>query len=83
MTISKKRLKKIASIKESKISYSDIPELTSSFWKSAKIIQPTKKTAISLRLDSEILSWFKKQGKGYQSLINSVLKTYVQAKQAK
>lgn len=80
MSISKKRIKKIASKKDSTIDYSEIDELDESFWKKAKLIQPETKQAVSLRLDSDILKWFKKQGKGYQSLINAVLKTYVQAK---
>jgi uncharacterized protein (DUF4415 family) len=80
MSISKKRLRTIASKKDSSIDYSEIAELDESFWKKAKLVEPEKKQAVSLRLDSDILKWFKKQGKGYQSLINAVLKTYVQAK---
>ena len=80
MSISKKRLKKIASKEDSSIDYSEIAELDESFWKKAKLIEPETKQAVSLRLDSDILKWFKKQGKGYQSLINAVLKTYVHAK---
>jgi uncharacterized protein (DUF4415 family) len=80
MSISKKRIKKIASKKDSTIDYSEIAELDESFWKKAKLVEPETKQAVSLRLDSDILKWFKKQGKGYQSLINAVLKTYVQSK---
>jgi uncharacterized protein (DUF4415 family) len=80
MSISKKRLRAIASKKDSSIDYSDIAELDKSFWNKAKLLEPEKKQAVSLRLDSDILKWFKKQGKGYQSLINAVLKIYVQAK---
>lgn len=81
MNISKRRLKKISSKKDSSIDYSEIAELDQSFWKKAKLVEPQTKQAISLRLDSDILEWFKQQGKGYQSLINAVLKTYVQAKE--
>lgn len=34
------------------------------------------KTAISLRLDSDVLSWFKSQGPGYQTRINAVLRAF-------
>jgi uncharacterized protein (DUF4415 family) len=83
MSISKKRRKKLSSLKDSDIDYSDIAELDASFWKNAKLIEPETKKAVSIRLDSDILDWFKKQGKGYQSLMNSVLKTFVQAKRSK
>ena len=38
-----------------------------------------RKQAISLRIDSEIYSWFKRQGPRYQSRINAVLKAYMEA----
>jgi uncharacterized protein (DUF4415 family) len=79
MTISRKRLKEIASIKDSQIDYSDISELDDAFWKKAKLVMPENKKAISLRVDNDVLKWFKAKGKGYQSLMNAVLKTYVDA----
>ena len=79
MTISKKRLNQITQIKDSDINYSDIPQLDETFWKKAKLIKPVNKEAVSIRLDSDVLNWFKGKGKGYQSIINSVLKTYVEA----
>lgn len=38
---------------------------------------PEPKKQITLRIDAEVLRWFRAQGKGYQSLINAVLKGYV------
>lgn len=83
MSISKRRVKKITSIKDSEIDYSDIAELDATFWKNTKLAESPTKKALSIRLDSDILDWFKLQGKGYQSLMNSVLKTFVQAKRNK
>jgi uncharacterized protein (DUF4415 family) len=37
---------------------------------------PRTKTQIALRVDSEVLAWFKAQGPGYQTRINAVLKAY-------
>ena len=37
------------------------------------------KTSISLRVDAEVLEWFKAQGPGYQTRINAVLKAYKDA----
>ncbi len=42
------------------------------------MIQPKNKKAVSLHVDRDVLDWFKGQGKGYQSLMNSVLKSYVE-----
>ena len=78
MTISPKRLKELENIPESAIDTSDIPELDASFWEQAKLVQPITKQPISLRVDRDVLDWFKSQGKGYQSLMNAVLRSYVE-----
>jgi len=78
MTISPKRLEELENIPESAIDTSDIPELDASFWEKAQLVQPMTKQAISLRVDSDVLDWFKNQGKGYQSLMNAVLRSYVE-----
>jgi uncharacterized protein (DUF4415 family) len=57
----------------------DIPETDESFWINAKIHLPKTKQSITLRLDPEVLDWFKKDGKGYQTKINAVLRAYVEA----
>ena len=38
---------------------------------------PEPKQAVSLRLDREVMEWFKKQGRGYQTRINAELRAYV------
>jgi uncharacterized protein (DUF4415 family) len=78
MTISAKRLQEIENIPDESIDTSDIPELDDNFWENAKLVKPISKKAISLRIDSDVLEWFKNQGKGYQSLMNSVLRSYVE-----
>ena len=78
MTISAKRLKEMSNIPDGDIDTSDIPELDDSFWETAKLVQPITKKAISLRVDSDVLQWFKDRGKGYQSLMNTVLRSYVE-----
>lgn len=83
MNISHKRLEEIQNIPDSAIDTSDIPELDDDFWQTAKMIVPITKKSISIRLDSDILDWFKGQGKGYQSMINNVLRTYVNHQQHK
>ena len=83
MNISPKRLEEIKNIPDYAIDTSDIPELDDNFWSKAKMVKPITKKAISIRLDSDVLDWFKSQGKGYQSLINNVLRTYVNHHQNK
>lgn len=79
MPISKKRIKEIESIPDSKIDYSDIPETDAEFWKHAKLIRPQPKETICIRLDPEVLEWFRRKKRGYQTEINAVLRSYVKA----
>lgn len=51
------------------------------FWDRAQPVEPENKEQITLRLDPDVLRHFRSTGKGYQSRINAVLKSYVQAKE--
>jgi uncharacterized protein (DUF4415 family) len=68
------RLKKFDEIKDKEIDYTDIPELDDTFWANAVIDYPEKKKPVTLRLDADVLDWFRSLGKGYQTRINSVLR---------
>jgi uncharacterized protein (DUF4415 family) len=57
----------------------EIPANDKDFWDQANVLIPKQKTPISLRLDSDIIEFFKKDGEGYQSKINAVLKSYIAA----
>ncbi len=81
MTISKKRLEEIKAIKDEDIDYSDIPELDETFWQNAELRMPEPKQGVYIRLDGDVLQWFKSQGKGYQTRINSILRAYYEAQQ--
>lgn len=48
-------------------------------WDSAKLVLAEPKAHVSLRLDADVLRFFKSQGKGYQTRINAVLRTYMDA----
>ena len=48
------------------------------FWKSARVVMPSGKTSVHLRLDSDIVEWFKANGKGHLTRMNSVLRAYVE-----
>ncbi|ESQ81981.1 hypothetical protein ABENE_21280 [Asticcacaulis benevestitus DSM 16100 = ATCC BAA-896] len=67
-------------VKDSDIDFSDIPEADANFWASAKLRMPDRpKTATNVRYDSDMLEWFKAQGKGYQSRMNAVLRSFYEA----
>ena len=71
---------KLASMADGAIDVSDAPELDAEFFREAKLRLPRGKQSVSLRLDSDVLDWFKRQGKGYQTTINAVLRAYVRAR---
>ena len=48
------------------------------FWKKAKVVLPQPKQTITIRLDADLLEWLRGQ-KGYQTRINAVLRTYMDA----
>jgi uncharacterized protein (DUF4415 family) len=49
-------------------------------WSDAVLVVPAKKTAISIRVDEDVLTFFKKGGEGYQRRINAVLRSYMEHK---
>ena len=55
------------------------PILGEKFWKNARPVMPAAKRLTSIRLDPDLLDWFKKSGKGYQTRINAVLRSYMEA----
>ena len=69
---------KLNSMSDSEINYSDIPELGDSFFKTGKLKMPKTKPRISIRLDADVLEWFKSYGTGYQTRINAVLRMYME-----
>jgi len=71
--------RRLAALPDEKIDTSDIPELDADFFREAKLRLPTGKQLVSLQIDSDVLDWFKRQGKGYQTKINAVLRAYVEA----
>jgi uncharacterized protein (DUF4415 family) len=52
-------------------------------WSKAVLVIPPKKKAISIRVDEDVLDYFKKEGAGYQRRINAVLRSFMQQKRKK
>jgi len=72
----KKRLEALARMPDRKIDLSDAPPLPESAWKNAVrggLYRPVKH-AVSLRLDADVIAWLKKDGEGYQTRANQMLR---------
>ena len=55
----------------------ELADLPANFWDDAEVVVPTTKRAISLRLDKDVLDWFRRSGPRYQTRMNAVLRMYV------
>ena len=77
---SKTDWKRLSAMTDKDIDTRDIPELDDAFFHHADIIVPTKKS-VTLRLDADVLLWFKSQGQGYQTRINKLLRRYMETQQ--
>ena len=77
----RKRLKLVAAMPDAEIDYSDIPRHTEAVqWTRPGVLVPSEnKQQVTLRLDADVLTFFKGTGKRYQSRINAALREYVQA----
>ena len=76
-TSSKTNWDRLAKMKDQDIDTSDIPELGDDFFQNAELRGPVKKP-VTLRLDADVLQWFKAGGKGYQTRINQSLRKYME-----
>lgn len=72
-----------AEIEASIASDPDWQEFKDIDWSKAVLVIPPKKKAISIRVDEDVLDYFKKQGAGYQRRMNAVLRSYMQQKRKK
>jgi uncharacterized protein (DUF4415 family) len=71
---------RIDSMRDEEIDYSDIPKQGKDFFANA-ILWPGPKEQVTLRIDPDILKFFRKTGRGYQTTINAVLRKYMEAQE--
>jgi uncharacterized protein (DUF4415 family) len=73
-------------MKDEDIDFSDIPRTTPEFWANAVIrkgLKPVaKKQQVTVRIDSDVLEYLRAEGSGYQTKINQLLRSYVEASKA-
>ncbi|MBC3365605.1 BrnA antitoxin family protein [Pseudomonas sp. SWRI154] len=77
---SKTDWERLAKLDDADIDTSDIPELDEDFFRRAELRVPVKQS-VTIRLDTDVVEWFKGQGAGYQTRINQLLRQYMQAQQ--
>jgi uncharacterized protein (DUF4415 family) len=69
-------------MKDEDIDFSDLPEATPEMFVRGIIrrgLKPVvRKKQLTLRMDSDVIEWFKKQGRGYQTKINALLRAYME-----
>jgi uncharacterized protein (DUF4415 family) len=73
----KSDLARVDKLRDEDIDYSEIPELDDEVFAQPLVDWPPKKEAITIRVDSDVLGWFKEQGRGYQTRMNQVLRRYM------
>jgi uncharacterized protein (DUF4415 family) len=74
-------LKRVDAMTDADIDLSDIPEITPEMFAKAVVrrgLKPITKRQLTLRLDSDVVEWFKHQGHGYQTRMNALLRAYME-----
>jgi uncharacterized protein (DUF4415 family) len=78
--------KRVDALKDEDIDLSDVPEVSPEMFARAIVrrgLKPvSRKAQLTLRVDSDVLNWFRKQGQGYQTKINALLRAYMNAHKA-
>ena len=70
-----------ASIRRGIAADPDVHGTDAEFWKDAKVVMPAPKEIVTMRLDADLLRWFRQQ-RGYQTRINAILRAYMKAHEA-
>ncbi len=80
-------LKRLGALRDKDIDLSENPEVTPEMFAKAIVrrglVTAPPKEQVTLRLDADVLKWFRSQGKGYQTQINALLRAYVDARRNK
>ena len=71
------RLHRMTEAQIARTSPPELADLPENFWDDAQVVVPEAKQAISLRVDREVLEWFRRTGPRYQTRINAILRTFM------
>jgi uncharacterized protein (DUF4415 family) len=72
------RLDRVSQEEIQRTSPPELANLPADFWKNAVLVVPESKVPISLRVDRDVLDWFRQEGPRYQSRMNAVLRSYME-----
>jgi len=85
--ISRTDWKRVDALTDEEIDLSDNPEVTPEMFAKAVarhgLVPRSAKEQVTLRLDADVLKWFRSLGKGYQTQINSLLRAFMEARRNK
>jgi uncharacterized protein (DUF4415 family) len=85
--VSKTDWERVDALRDEEIDFSDNPEVTPEMFAKAIVrrglVGAPPKEQVTLRLDADVLNWFRSQGKGYQTRINTLLRAYMKARTSK
>lgn len=80
-------LERLRNMSDEDIDFSDIPRTTPEFWANGMVrkgLKPViRKNQLTLRIDQDVIEFFKKEGRGYQTKINLLLRAYMDAHKAR
>lgn len=71
------RLRSLSDAEIARTSPPELADLPADFWRGAALVMPVAKEAISLRVDEDVLQWFRSLGPRYQTRMNAVLRSYM------
>jgi uncharacterized protein (DUF4415 family) len=71
------RLRRVTDAEIRRTSPPELADLPADFWDNAEVVVPATKRAVSIRLDEDVLDWFRRTGPRYQTRMNAVLRMYV------
>jgi uncharacterized protein (DUF4415 family) len=81
--LTKKAMTRLAAKPDAKIDLTDIPAIHGVAWKRPGLLVPQEnKQQITLRIDADVLSFFRATGRRYQARMNEVLRSYVNSQRA-
>lgn len=81
--VDRARIRRMTEVQIERTSPPELAYLPDDFWSDAELVSVPAKQAISLRVDEDVLTWFREAGPRYQSRMNAVLRSYVQSMKRK
>ena len=69
--------RRVEEMTDEEMDTSDSPPLGDAFFEKARLRVPTQ-VSVTIRVDADLLDWLKEHGEAYESLINTVLRSYVE-----